>query len=265
MIRIDGRILFLTLFTFASVAQQAPKPLYVVDISSLVPQGGGGGTVTVFSDHNVSSPLPQGSTAGANGTVTFLADHVLAVGMCFKSTCNVQTIDVADAEPRVLGNAQGIERYRAILRTDDGVLLSGVRRGRESGAILLSRDLQMPRWIPAIPGALASGERTKQSLDATRVLHETFTRRVGAAQAFKEKALAVATMGMSTDGDVPNGEMIRVMDTRTGKRCFEWYGTEKLLPPFSDHADIDPSGRLVAIMTQGRLSIFALPDSCRAK
>ncbi len=353
MNRIDCLVGILTIFALASLAQEVPQPLCVVDLSSLAPQGGSGGTVSVFTDRKVSSPLPQGSTAGANGTVTFLSDHVLAVGMCFKSTCNLQTIDVADAKLRLLGSAQGIDRYHAILPYADGVLLSGARRGKENGALLLGRDLQTSRWIPAIPGISALGEKipegrgrllayssglaayqdqntvriqgphgevaafgidtprgwssptvvflggdrilfeggsgpqvrdlkgnvlqtlnkpdadlgekTRYSEDGTRVLYDSFTRRVGAVQATKEKALAVATMGMSTDGDVPNGEMIRVIDTRTGKSCFEWYGNEKLLPPFADHADIDPTGRLVAIMTQGNLSIFRLPDSCTAK
>ena len=70
------------------------------------------------------------------------------------------------------------------------------------------------------------------------------------------------TMGMSTDGDVPNGETVRVIDTRSGRPCFEWQAKAKLLPPFGYHADIDPSGRLVAILTQESLAIYRLPDAC---
>lgn len=82
---------------------------------------------------------------------------------------------------------------------------------------------------------------------------------MGLAQTIKEDALVVPTLGMSADGNVPNGEDVRVVDTVTGKRCFEWYGTENLLPPFEDHADIDASGRLVAIVTRSTLAIFKLP------
>jgi hypothetical protein len=111
----------------------------------------------------------------------------------------------------------------------------------------------------------ALGEKTKQSEDGSRLLYDSFTRRVGPTQTIKEDALAVATHGLSTDGDVPNGEVVRVIDTGSGRSCFEWYGKEKLLPAFGDHADVDPSGRLVAIMTQGTLTIFRLPDACRTK
>jgi len=103
------------------------------------------------------------------------------------------------------------------------------------------------------------------STDGSRLLYDSFTRRVGPAQAIKEDALVVPTIGMSADGYVPNGEVVRVTDTGSGKRCFEWYGKENLLSPFEDHADIDPSGRLVAIMTQGTLAVFKLPDACTSK
>jgi hypothetical protein len=62
--------------------------------------------------------------------------------------------------------------------------------------------------------------------------------------AISRKTLVVPTMGLSTDGYVPNGEDVRVIDTGSGKACFEWYGKEKLLPPFGDHADVDLSIRL---------------------
>jgi hypothetical protein len=111
----------------------------------------------------------------------------------------------------------------------------------------------------------ALGERTKQSEDGSRLLYDSFTRSAGPAQTIGEGALAVATHGLSTDGDVPNGEVVRVIDTGNGKSCFEWSGREMLLPPFVDHADIDPSGRLVAIMTTGAVAIFRLADTCKSK
>jgi hypothetical protein len=72
-------------------------------------------------------------------------------------------------------------------------------------------------------------------------------------------------MGMSADGYVANGEVVRVTDTGSGKQCFEWHGKENLLSPFQDHADVDPSGRLVAIMTLSNLTIFRLPEACTGK
>jgi hypothetical protein len=52
-----------------------------------------------------------------------------------------------------------------------------------------------------------------------------------------EDALVAPSAGLSTDGSVPNGEMVRVIDTGSGTQCFEWCEKEKLLPPFVDHVD----------------------------
>jgi hypothetical protein len=318
----------------ASLAAQevAQQPVYAVDLSSVV---------------------PEGAAHHANGTVAFLTDHTLAVGMCFQAICNLQTFDVSGGSPRQIGQMNDVGHYHAMFRSGDGgVLLEGVLRRRARGAVLLDQGLQRSRWIAKVPGysllgekiaegqgrllvhttSLAAyldhgtlqiqsidgkllgsfevssrsssatfsflgqdrilskeggnpeildfngkvlrklkkpdralGEKTKQSQDGSRLLYDSFTRRVGMAHTIKEDALVVPTMGLSTDGYVPNGEDVRVINTGSGKACFEWYGKEKLLPPFGDHADVDPSGRLVAIMTQGTLAIFRLPDTCATK
>jgi hypothetical protein len=106
------------------------------------------------------------------------------------------------------------------------------------------------------------GDKIAPSGDGNRLLFDSFTRQVGWARSMTEKALVLPTMGMSADGDVPNGETVRVVDTRSGKECFEWKGKAKLLPAFGSHADIDPSGRLVAILTDDSLAIYRVPDSC---
>jgi hypothetical protein len=311
--------------------ETAQQPLYAVDLSSLVPEGG---------------------DSSANGTVTFISDRTLAVGMCFKGMCNLQTFDISGTRARQIGGVKGIDHYRAIFRSGDGsVLLGGVSKRGEKGAVLLDQSLQTSLWIPKMPGVSVSGEkiaegqgrllaqtsnlaaywnhetvrihridgkllgsfevggktspaitflgqdrilfqggggleirnfngkvlrklekperalgeRKRQSEDGSRLLYDSFTRRVGPAQTIKEDAGALASTGLSTDGDVPNGEVVRVIDTESGKPCFEWYGKEKLLPPFGDHADVDPSGRLVAVMTQRDLAIFRLPDTCATK
>jgi hypothetical protein len=290
-------------------------------------------------------------TAGflTQGTAVFLTDHTLAIGMCNKVGCNLATFDLSGGSPRQIGQVNGIDRYHAMFRSSDGgVLLGGVVRRGEWGAVLLDQSLQTSRWIPKVPGSSALGEKiadgqgrllthttslaaywdhgtvriqnvdgkllgsfevggrsspaisflgqdrilfqqgggqqirdfngkvlrrltkpgralgekTKQSEDGSRLLYDSFTRRVGLAQTIKEDALVEPSMGMSADGYVPNGEVVRVIDTGSGRPCFEWYGKEKLLPPFGDHADVDPSGRLVAIMTQESLAIYRLPDAC---
>ncbi len=325
-------VLALMAFLAALSSAQGAPPLYVMELSSLVPEGG---------------------LSYVNGTVTFLNDHTLVVGICFTASCNLHTFDLSGGSPQQIALATGIDRYHAIFRSSDGgVLLSGVVRRRERGAVLLDQGLQTSRWIPKVPGFSAFGEkvaegegrllghstnlaayldrgtvriqsidgkllgsfgvgerslsaisflgqdrillegrsggpeirdfngkilrklrkpdralgeRTKVSADGSRLLYDSFTRRVGPARTIMEDALLVPTMGMRGDGDVPNGEVVRVTDTGSGKRCFEWYGKENLLSPFLDHADIDPSGRLVAIMTQGKLAVFELPDACAVK
>jgi hypothetical protein len=328
------RILILMAACAASLFAQEvpPRPLYTIDLSSLV---------------------PEGAASHANGTAAFLTDHTLAVGMCFAAICNLQTFDVSGGGPRQIGQTNDADHYHDIFPSGDGgVLLGGVVRRRAWGAVLLDQGLQTSRWIPKVPGysalgekiaegqgrllahttSLAAyldhgtlqiqsidgkllgsfevsprsssttfsflgqnrilskeggepeirdfngkvlrklkkpdralGEKTKQSEDGSRLLYDSFTRRVRPAQTVREDALALATHGLSTDGDVPNGEVVRVIDTGSGKSCFEWYGEEKLLPPFGDHADVDPSGRLVAIMTQSVLAVFSLPETCAIK
>lgn len=296
-------------------------------------------------------PCAEGAVSNANGMVTFLSDHTIAVGMCSKTVCNLATFDVKDGKTHQTDELSGVERFHAIIRVGDSrMLLGGVSRGGQRGAILLDEGLHTSRWIPTVPGTSLTGEEipagqgrllshtgnlaayfdqgivriygsggtllgsftvrssrttpaitflgknrillkgtrgaevrdfngtvlrklkkpgkalgegTRQSEDGFRLLYDSFIRRVGAIQTAVEKALVIPTMGMSEDSEVPNGELVRVIDTESGNRCFEWYGKEKLLPPFLAHADIDPSGRLVAILTKDTITVFKLADTCR--
>jgi hypothetical protein len=333
MARVLRLLSILTLVAFSAGSSDAQATLlYEIELSALVPESG---------------------ASLANGTVAFLSDHTLVAGVCFRASCNLQTFDISGGSPRQVGQVNGIDRYHTIFRSSDGgVLLGGVVRRREWGAVLLDQGLQTSRWIPKVPGFSAFGEKvaegegrllghttnlaayldqgtvrirsldgkllgsfevgersvsaisflgqdrilfaersggteirdfngkvlrklkkpdralgekTKVSTDGSRLLFESFTRRVGRAQTIMEDLLLVPTMGMRGDGYVPNGEVVLVTDTGSGKRCFEWYGKENLLLPFVDHADIDPSGRLVAIMTQGKLTVFKLPNACTGK
>lgn len=289
MAKVGPLLVILTLMTFsaASLDAQEVPPLYVIELSSLVPEGG---------------------RSFANGTVTFLSDHTLVVGICFRASCNLDAFDISGGSPRQIGLVNGIDRYHAIFRSSDGgVLLAGVVRMRERGAILFDEGLHTSRWIPKVPGfsafgekiaegegrllghttnlaayldhgtvriqsidgkllgsfevgersvsaisflgqdrilvggpeirdfngkvlrklkkpVRALGERTKVSTDGSRLLYDSFTRRLGLAQTIKDDALLIPSMGMEADGWVPNGEVVRVTDTGSGKRCFEWYG-----------------------------------------
>lgn len=326
-------VILVVAFAVASTAQDVPpRPIYTIDLSSLVPQ----------------------DTTSFQGTVAFLGNQTLAVSICGKVGCNLATFDYADGKIRQIAQVHEVEHSRSILRASDGgVLLTAVRRGKENGVVHFSSDLRSSQWTPTVPGVSTAGEkipngngrllahsaiaaayldqgivriqgmdgrllgsfvagipsdkfipaalflgsdrlwfqrsgtpeirdfngkvllkldkpdgwggRMGKSDDGTRLMYDRYTRHVGLAQTIMEGALVLPTMGMSTDGDVPNGEMVSVIDTESGKRCFEWNGKEKLLPIGGYHADIDPSGRLVAIMTQGSLAIYRLPDSCSGR
>ncbi len=302
--QIKQSIFILTVVLAASLAAQeaSQTPVYVIDLSPFV---------------------PQGATPDVNGTLAFLTDRILAVGMCFKAVCNLETFKLENGKALQLGQMNRIVHYHAILRSSDGgLLLGGVRRGKEKGAILFDQELHTPRWIPAVASASALGEkipegsgrllahtvnlaayldqetvriqnidgellgyfevgksspaitflgkdrilfeesdrpeirefngtvlrtlkrpdralgeRIRQSEDGSRLLYDGFTRHVGPTRAIMEDALVVPSAGLSIDGSVPNGEMVRVIDTGSGTQCFEWCGKEKLLPPFVDHVD----------------------------
>ena len=97
--------------------------------------------------------------------------------------------------------------------------------------------------------------------DTLRSLHATHT----LTQKIAETAIAAATGSMGVGDEEPNGKIALVIDTRSGKHCFEWNSSTNLLVAGQLHADIDPSGRLVAIVTPTALNIYKLPGVCVAK
>jgi hypothetical protein len=105
------------------------------------------------------------------------------------------------------------------------------------------------------------GVNIGQSSDGSRILYDRYTRHIPLAQKIEEGA--AAAMGVGAD-EKPNGEMVLVIDTRSGKQCFEWNSSTNLLVAGQFHADIDPSGRLIAIMTPTTLNIYRLPEGCGA-
>ncbi len=108
------------------------------------------------------------------------------------------------------------------------------------------------------------GPRIGESLDGSRILFDRSTRHIPPSQKFEEEAIAAATLGMGVGEERPNGEMVLVIDTGSGKSCFEWNTSTNLLRS-EFHADISPSGRLVGIMTPTTLSIYSLAEACTAR
>jgi hypothetical protein len=122
VLRLLSILALLAFWASSSTAQDVP-PLYVIAVPSLL--------------------APEGVASYANGSVTFLTDHTLMVGICFRASCNLQTYDISGGSPRQIAQVNGIDRYHAIVRSGDGgVLLEGVVRRREWGAVLLDQSLQ---------------------------------------------------------------------------------------------------------------------------
>lgn len=95
-----------------------------------------------------------------------------------------------------------------------------------------------------------------------RILFDKYTRRISGLQRIAESVESVLTFGM---GPIvtSKGEVIRVIDTNTGKTCFDLDSPEHQLGRDGEfHADISPSGRFVAIASTGKLSIYPLPEVC---
>lgn len=109
------------------------------------------------------------------------------------------------------------------------------------------------------------GFRIGQSSDGSRMLFDRYTRNVPLGQKISEAAIAIATLGMGVGDEEANGETVVVIDTKNGKKCFEWSSRTDLLLEGHFHADIDPSGRLIAIMSRNWLNFYKLPADCSAQ
>lgn len=109
------------------------------------------------------------------------------------------------------------------------------------------------------------GFRHGWNATGTRVLYDHYIRTVPTLQSFGEIALAVLTLGVGVADEKDNGEAVRVVDTTTGKTCFDWKDPKHVANVGFYHADISPAGKLVALVTRGELFVYRLPDVCAAK
>ncbi len=95
------------------------------------------------------------------------------------------------------------------------------------------------------------------------MLFDHYIRTISATEHALEILAAVASMGLGAVNEQANGERIQVIDTRTGGVCFDWDSRLKPLGPVGDyHADISPSGALVAAVAWGKLMIYKMPITC---
>jgi hypothetical protein len=104
---------------------------------------------------------------------------------------------------------------------------------------------------------------TKSSADGRRVLFDFTERKVSGLQNVLESVRTITTLGMSGEEDV-NREELRVVDTVTGRLCFEWHRSFPMTYSRVRSAAISPSGEFVAIAAEDTLSIYRLPAACEA-
>jgi hypothetical protein len=109
------------------------------------------------------------------------------------------------------------------------------------------------------------GWRRGWNEDGRRLIYDYYKRRVSFLRNARETAVAVATLGVGAVDEIANGETVRVVDTATGNICFEWNSPRLPEIAIGYHADVSPSGKYAAVITDDSLSIYALPESCGKK
>jgi len=99
------------------------------------------------------------------------------------------------------------------------------------------------------------------SANGSRRLFAFSEREVPIFQRLLESLRTITTLGMSGNED-SNREVVQVKDTVTRKSCFEWRRSFPMRWNRGAFAAISPSGELVAITTDNKLSIYRLPAVC---
>jgi hypothetical protein len=109
------------------------------------------------------------------------------------------------------------------------------------------------------------GFRYGASAAGDRVLFDNFTRRISTSQRISEFFSSLVTLGMGPNIE-SKGEEVRVLDTRTGRICFDLDSPERQFGVAGQHhADLSPSGRFVAVVNGNELRVYRLPASCPAQ
>jgi hypothetical protein len=116
-----------------------------------------------------------------------------------------------------------------------------------------------------IPTPDGWGFRYGLSLDGNRILFDHYTRRIPAHQRMFEAFESLISLGMGPVID-SIGEMIRVVDTTNGGVCLDIDSPKAQFGmPGEYHADISPSGRFVALVSENKLSVYQTPIICRTR
>jgi hypothetical protein len=115
----------------------------------------------------------------------------------------------------------------------------------------ITQTREPPRW----------GWGGRLSADGSRRLFAFGEREVPIFQRVLEGLRTITTLGMSGNED-SNREVVRVKDTVTRNSCFEWRRSFPMRWNRGSFAAISPSGELVAIAADNKLSIYRLPAVC---
>lgn len=102
------------------------------------------------------------------------------------------------------------------------------------------------------------GYRHGWSSDGARLLFDHYVRNVPLSERLFEPL--ASALGLE---EIDNGEIVRVIDVSTGTICFDFETSKALLGAlYTLHADISPSGRLVAVASRTELTVYRLPAVC---
>jgi hypothetical protein len=241
---------------------------------SQIPKGAGGhqscisttGETFVKQDRNdwvaYKVDRPRHRVISGTGTILSVSDDAVAyfdggtVHIEGMDGTNLGSFETAPPKPLTFGSVTITPKSIPMLR-----FLGRDRLWSENGSGVRILDFN-GKLIQTLDRPDGWGANIGQSSDGSRILCDRYTLDIPLTRKIEE--YAAAAMGVGVD-DKPNGEMVLAIDTRSGKRCFEWNSRSNLLVVGQFHADIDPSGRLIAIMTPTSLNIYRFPDGCVAK
>jgi hypothetical protein len=103
-----------------------PQPLYTADTSDLI---------------------PPGKNTYVAGSLVFLNDNTLALGMCSDSGCNIETLEIGDKKIRVVARENALGYFSDLFRAPTGSVVLTLP-GPET--VLLDRRLDRSKTIPRI-------------------------------------------------------------------------------------------------------------------
>ena len=199
------------------------------------------------------------------GTLTILGLIVLFNCTLFASASNpllpqpVATLDLSELLPEIPGELT----LTAVAFSPDNSITVGICRtavlGPKCSQYIVQWESGSFKHIAQTQGPPRWGGRL--SADGRRRLFDLSERKVPAFQHLLESLHTITTLGMSGPED-SNREVVRVIDTVTRKSCFEWRRSFPMRLNQGRFAAISPSGELVAITADNKLSIYRLPAVC---